>query len=181
MKKVLFALLCVFTLGVSAQEKYVDRNAIIKIESNAEVDDDVRVVNSQVAAILIPSQEQIAFQVLIKGFEFKKALMQEHFNENYMESDKYPKARFQGKIKNYKDLDIESASPKKVIISGEMEIRGIKKPFSAEAMMYMENGRLILDSEFLITLADFGISIPSVVSDKISKQFDVKVHAELSK
>lgn len=178
MKKIIAIVFsCFLAFAGMAQEKLIDRNAEIRFESNAEVDDDVRAVNNQVAAILVPSKEQVAFQVLIKSFEFKKALMQEHFNENYMESDKFPKAKFQGNIKDFSGLDFASTKRNETVISGEMEIKGIKKPFSATATIYKENGKYILDSEFKITITEFGIEIPDLVSDKVSKEFDVSVHA----
>ncbi|TXC81473.1 YceI family protein [Luteibaculum oceani] len=180
MKIIAKIILVLLVLPAIGQNKLMDRNAQIKFESNAPVDDDVRAVNKQVAAILVEESGDLAFQVLIKGFEFKKALMQEHFNENYMESDKFPKARFKGGIADFSTLSLNS-EPQNVDITGELEIKGKTKGISVSGTMAKSDDGYILDAKFPITITDFGIKIPELVADKVSKVFDVEVHAEFKK
>ncbi len=173
---VIFAL-CLPFLS-SAQDKWVDKTATIKFESNAEVDDDVRATNSQVAAIFVPDGGMLAFQLLIKGFEFRKALMQEHFNENYMESDKYPKARFRGRIEGFNLADLKDGESKKYQVSGDLEMRDISKPLQTEVTLSRKGNTVVLTSKFQVACADYNIEIPNLVADKVAKNIDVDVRAE---
>ncbi|MGB0165253.1 MAG: YceI family protein [Luteibaculum sp.] len=181
MKNLLFTIAVLFVaIQLTGQEKYLTRNGTIKFESNAEVDDDVRAINNQVAVVLVPQKAELAFQLLIKGFEFKKALMQEHFNENYMESDKFPKARFKGKIEDFGNIDFSDGKAHEVKVKGEMEIHGVTKPFSTQGSIQKKDGSYILSSHFLIPVKEYGIEIPSLVSDKIAEKIDVDVQATLN-
>lgn len=121
---------------------------------------------------------QVEVAVLIKSFNFEKALMQEHFNENYMESDKFPKAIFKGNIINYKDIHLHTEGNYLANLKGNLTIHGVTKPLEIQAEFRVRDGKVFADASFDITVADFDISIPSVVRDNIAKTVKVKLKAE---
>lgn len=118
---------------------------------------------------------------LIKGFQFEKALMQEHFNENYMESNKYPKAVFQGNLVNYEFIDPVQPGTHACHVAGELSIRDRKKQIEAPCSIEIKDGYVHVNTAFEVQVADFGISIPSVVRDKIAKTLEVKVVGQMEK
>ena len=113
----------------------------------------------------------------MKGFEFEKALMQEHFNENYVESDKFPKAVFKGAISNIGSVNFAASGKYPVTVSGQLTIHGITKPVSTMGTLVLQNNEVSANAEFNILLDDYKISIPGLMKDKISKT--VKISAAL--
>ena len=100
--KNLFTLgLILFTVALFAQDKVITKNGNINFEASVPAFEEIKAKNENVTCILNTKTGEIASLALIKGFRFKIALMEEHFNENYMESDKYPKATFKGTIINF--------------------------------------------------------------------------------
>jgi len=116
----------------------------------------------------------------MKGFEFEKALMQEHFNEKYVESDEYPKATFKGQILNFEELDLSKDGKFEVIVKGNLTIHGETKPVEAKGVIEIKGGKVIATSEFVIAVSDFNINIPSVVKDKIAKEVTISVALDYS-
>ncbi len=122
------------------------------------------------------AKKDIAFTCLVKGFLFRKELMQEHFNENYIESDKYPKASFTG---NYTgDVNMSKDGTYPVQVKGQLTLHGVTKNIETPATLAVKGNTLTGASDFKITPADFDIKIPSLVREKIAKQMDVHVLAE---
>jgi len=111
----------------------------------------------------------------MKSFLFKKALMQEHFNENYVESHKYPKAKFKGVILNYEQL-VDGIN--EVVIEGVLSVHGIDKEVTTNAVLEISKDRILLSGEFMVLVSDFKIKIPSVVINNIAKT--IKVNFELN-
>ncbi len=133
--------------------------------------------NNQVYAIMDITKKTIAFSMLMKSFVFQKELMQVHFNEDYIESDKFPKASFTGSF-------TETIDPSKngnviVHVSGTMTMHGIAKPFTATASLAINNNTIEGTSNFTINPVDFNIKIPSLVQKKIAQQIDVKIKISL--
>jgi polyisoprenoid-binding protein YceI len=117
---------------------------------------------------------QVQFSVLIKAFHFKKSLMEEHFNDDYMESSKYPKATFKGNIQDPKP-DLGKDGNYNVIITGDMTIHGVTKNVSTPGTITVKDGIATGKSTFKVTLADYKISIPKIVKDNIAETVDVTV------
>jgi len=107
--------------------------------------------------------------VLMKSFQFEKALMQEHFNENYVESSKYPKATFKGKITDTSKVNFTADGTYKVSVAGDLTMHGITKPATAPATITVKSGKVTAQTDFSVALADYGIAIPSLVADKVAK------------
>ena len=104
--------------------------------------------------------------------------MQEHFNENYMESDEFPKASFNGKIVNLNDIDFEKDGPYNANVTGDLTIHGVTKNISTEANLTVKNKKVSAKSEFVVMPKDYGIEIPNVVEEKIAKEIKVTVEIE---
>ena len=121
------------------------------------------------------------FGVLIKAFEFEKALMQEHFNENYMESDKYPKSTFVGKIDNLSEVKFEKDGVYTAKISGDLTIHGVTKKVNTTGTFTVKSGAVKGDATFMVLLEDYKIAIPAVVKDKVSKDIKVVVDVNLTR
>jgi len=106
-------------------------------------------------------------------------LMEEHFNENYMESDKFPKASFKGKITDLDKVVVTKDGVYNVTVSGDLTMHGVAKKTTAIGNITVKDGKMEANSTFNVTLADYGISIPSVVKDNISKTVEIKVSCRL--
>jgi len=160
-------------IPVSAQS-WVTRNGKITFNSKTQLED-IKAVNNQVFAAIDVPKRTIAFTLLLKNFLFEKQLMQEHFNENYVESDKYPKSQFTGTING----NIGTApGVYKVKIEGQLTLHGVTQPVTMPAELELQQGKLIGKSSFKIKPSDYKIAIPSLVKDKIASEIPVQVNAE---
>lgn len=179
MKKaaILFALLC--TTALSAQ-KLATRDGYIKFYSHAAVED-IEAENNQVSSVLDMSTGNFAFLVPIKGFVFEKALMQEHFNENYMESGQFPKATFKGSIENYESIDLNKDGTYNVTFKGTMNIHGTDKEIAEEASFVVKEGTYKLNATFNLSPEDYGVKIPASKKDNISSTLELTVKMDYAK
>jgi polyisoprenoid-binding protein YceI len=162
-------------LSAEAQTKYFTREGTVQFLSKAPMEE-IEAVNKKATSVLDTETGQMEFSVLMKAFEFEKALMQEHFNENYVESSKFPKAVFKGKIDNASEVNWNTDGTYPVKVSGQMTLHGVTKDVTADGTMKVENGKLIGMSTFLLPLKDYNIEIPKVVKDKVSEQVKVTVN-----
>jgi hypothetical protein len=158
----------------NAQDKYMTKNGHIRFYSHTPMED-IDANNNQVGSIIDVKSGEIVFNALIKSFEFSRALMQEHFNENYMESDKIPNAKFKGQVLNIKDVDVKKDGDYAVDVKGDLNVHGVIKNITVKANMQVKGGKIMGSSKFTVTAADFNISIPSVVKEKIAKEIEVTV------
>lgn len=178
MKTKFLSLLIVISLSSFAQTKMLTKTGKITFEASVPAFEEVKAKNESVTVVLNPATGEIASLALVKGFRFKVALMEEHFNENYMESDKYPKATFKGKIDNF-DVSKLTATAKDYTIKGKMEMHGKTKDITITASIKKSGDAIDIDSDFTLNTDDYGIEIPSVVSKKVSKKVAVKLDATL--
>lgn len=158
-------------------QQYSTRTGFIGFYSKTALED-IKAENNQVYGIIDAGKKNLAFAVLIKGFVFAKELMQEHFNENYAESDKYPKASFSGAYTG--DVQTDKDGIYKVIVKGNLTLHNVTKPVETPATLEVRNGHLIGQADFKLKPEDFNISIPSVVRDKIDREMAVKVRIDCS-
>lgn len=175
MKKLILTISILFTLITSAQEKKVTKNGTINFEASVPSFEPVEAKHNSVSAVLNTSTGEIASLALVKGFRFKIALMEEHFNENYAESTKYPKAIFRGKIQNF-DVSKLTSNPQKFTIKGTLEFHGKTKEISPETYISKNGDKIEIKSDFILNSDDFDIKIPSIVSKKVSKQVNTQIH-----
>jgi polyisoprenoid-binding protein YceI len=174
MKKVLLSLLVITAFQVNAQ-KYLTKSGTIDFLSKAPLET-IEGVNKSVAALVDAQTGSLDFIVQIKSFVFDRQLLQEHFNENYMESTKFPKATFKGNIENMKSINLTKDGEYDAITSGKLTIHGVTKDVKQKGKLLVKGGKIVLISNFSVLLADYNISIPGAVKDKISK--DVKVNVK---
>src|SRR5579862_4576793 len=171
MKKIIIiAILTFLTTNIFCQV-YMSRTAFIGFYSKTPLEDIVA-ENQQTYAVVDLTKKQLAFAVLLKSFEFKKELMQTHFNENYVESDKYPKASFSGSYTGEINKNGEASN---VQVSGSLTLHGVKKNIDVPATLQFIDGKLSGHATFALKPEDFNISIPSLVRDKIASQMTVEV------
>lgn len=173
--------LIVIVLLLSSQwavgQKYFSKTGKISFHSDAPLEK-IEAHNSTASTVLDATTGNIEWAVLIQGFKFDKALMQEHFNENYMESTTYPKAKFKGKIENISSVNFKKDGDYNVNVSGQLEIHGVTKPVSTTGVISVKGGALSAKSKFSVALADYEIEIPKVVADNIAKNVDINVQAD---
>jgi YceI-like domain len=167
----IISLVICFTLTGTCQN-YITKTGFIGFYSQTPLED-IKAENNQVYAILDPVNRHLAFALLLKGFIFPKELMQEHFNENYIESDKYPKATFTGICSG--DMELSKDGIYQVVIKGDLNLHGITKALETTALLEVKNGRILGSSSFKLKPEDFQIMIPRIVRDKIAKEINVKV------
>jgi polyisoprenoid-binding protein YceI len=142
--------------------------------------EDIEANNRQVNSVLDTESGDMVFKVLMKSFEFEKALMQEHFNENYVESDTYPNALFKGKVVNLEEIDFTESGKYDAILEGELTIKGITQPVKENGTFeILEEGTIHGHSVFNIRLADYEIKIPSAVVDNIAEVIEITVDIKL--
>ena len=154
-------------------QKYKSDSSHIRFYSSAPVED-IEATNSKGQSAMDLSSGAFAFAVPNNQFQFEKSLMQEHFNENYMESEKYPKSTFTGKIKDWEVLEGERT----ILAEGDLTIHGVTKKVSIPANLKIETNQLIVDSVFPIALAEYKIKIPKALFYNIADTVEVTVHFE---
>jgi polyisoprenoid-binding protein YceI len=174
MKRLIFLILFLSVAFTVNAQKFITRDGFIGFYSHTPVED-IKGDNNQVASVFDISTGELVFQVLIKSFHFDRALMEEHFNENYMESDKYPKSTFKGKISNLAEVNFSNNGTYKVKVEGDLTIHGVTNKISAEGILEVIKGGINASSKFNINPEDYKINIPGVVSDKINKNLEVTV------
>jgi polyisoprenoid-binding protein YceI len=130
-----------------------------------------------VASLLNTKTGEIAFSVPVKSFHFTRSLMEEHFNENYMETNKYPKSSFQGKFSNLASINFSKDGTYKTTVEGELTMHGVTKKISAPAVITVAGGKISASSSFKVPLADYNVAIPGVVAEKISKDVTMEITA----
>jgi len=163
----------IIVLSVNAQ-RYMTKNGYIGFFSHTPMED-IQGDNNQVAGILDSSTGEIVFQALIRSFHFDRALLEEHFNENYLESDKFPKSSFKGKITNLSTVDFSKNGTYVVTVDGDLTIHDVTNKISTKGTVEIVTGGINASSKFDIVPEDYKISIPGVVRDKISKTMEVTV------
>ena len=170
---IIIAMLSVYAIGFS-QEKMITKAGKISFEASVPSFEEVKATNTNVTFVLNPETGEIASLALMRGFHFKVALMEEHFNENYMESDRYPKAIFKGKIENF-DLKSVTDSPKDYIIKGKLELHGKAQDIMTTARIKMSASGISIVSNFAVNASDFNIAIPSLVKSKVSNKINIQI------
>jgi len=181
MKRIILiaALLAFVTLGVNAQV-FITKTGFIKFYSSTAAEN-IEGRNKTVNCAYDVKNNNLVFKVLNKSFEFEKALMQEHFNENYMESDVFPNSNFSGKVTNAKDIDFTKDGVYKVTVEGNMTIHGVTKKLSQAGTFEVKGEKLILKSKFNVKQADYGIKIPAAVAKSFNESMEVTVDISLEK
>ncbi len=178
MIKQLFYIVLFINITVSAQTKYLTKTGTINFEASMASFEEVKGINKSVTAILNADNGQFAALVFVKGFRFKNALMEEHFNENYADSDSYPKATFKGNIIDFSSNPLNPNT--KLLLNGTLTFHGKSKVINGIALKINKSQNTIsLVGEFNVLASDFDIKIPKVVKDKVSKNITISFDLNL--
>jgi polyisoprenoid-binding protein YceI len=177
MKKLMIVLMVMTAAAVQAQTMYFTKNGKITFDATSPSSPEkVEATNVKAFSKLEASTGAMEFAVLMKAFTFEKALMQEHFNENYVESDTYPKANFKGNIVNISAVDLKKDGTYPVKVKGSLTMHGETKEVQADGSLTVKNGAITAgSSRFKINLKDYKIEIPSLVKDKVAEEAEIKV------
>lgn len=175
-KTILFLIFCLTGMMAISQNKYSIKESKIMFFSKSAIED-IQAVNKSSIGLIDATKKEFVAKVPIKSFIFDKALMQEHFNENYMESDKFPDASFKGKIEGDLDISKDGSYPVKLI--GKLEIHGVTKDCTIPMKIIVKNGIASFIGEFKVKISDYGIEIPKMVTQNIAEVVDVKVDGAL--
>ena len=175
-------LLALIWLGVAAcpgtawaQAKYMTRVGYVSFFS-ASILEDIEAKNNKVSSVIDLSTGQLAFSVPVHEFQFKRTLMQEHFNENYMESEKYPKATFSGQLANPAQIAKQLATAtQNVEVEGNLTMHGVTHKVVVSGTLQLRDGQLVIFAYFNVAPADYAIDIPLLVREHIAKSVSVRV------
>lgn len=159
-------------------QRFITKTAHVFFYSEAPLET-IEAHNKQVNAALDIKTGDMVFKILMKSFIFEKALMQEHFNENYVESDKFPNATFKGKVTNLDEIDFSKAGNYPAEVKGTLTIHGESQTIQAFGEFEIGEGTINCTSKFTIKIADYNISIPGAVAGKIAEEIEITVDASM--
>ena len=181
MKKVLFAaILSFFAIANQANAQiYFTKQGKIHFYSKTKMEA-IEASNKTVNAVLDASSGKIEFGVTVKGFRFEKALMEQHFNENYMESEKFPKATFKGKIDDLSAVNFSKDGTYNLTVTGDMTIHGVTKKMTYPGQIIVKGTAVTIKSKFDVVYDDFKIEIPGVVRENFTKSMACDLEAPLT-
>lgn len=174
MKKLLLSLLVVAGLSANAQmyKNKKDGNSVYFLSKSPL--EDIEATNKNPIAVYKAETADIQFATVMTQFKFKAALMEEHFNENYVESEKYPQATFKGKVNE--KIDLTKDGENKVTVTGKMTLHGVTKDITTEGTITKKGDDLIVMSKFKVKVADYNIKVPSLYVQNIAEVVDVTVN-----
>ncbi len=175
--KNLFAIAILLCAQLAFGQKYFSKTGKISFFSEAALEK-IEAHNTSASTVIDVSTGAIEWGVLIQGFKFEKALMQDHFNENYMESAKYPKAKFKGKIDNMTSVNFAKDGQYAVNVSGQLEIHGVLKPVSMPATITVKGGAVSAKGKLTIMVADYNIEVPKLVAENIAEKVNIEIQAD---
>jgi len=179
-KSIVIMIGVMLSFSISYAQKYITKNGHIRFFSAAPLEN-IEASNYQINAALDSETGEIVFKVLIKAFEFDKALMQEHFNENYMESDKYPNSLFKGKVSNLETIGFGKEGEYTAILKGDLTIHGETHEVEVSGVFEISGDNIKAKAVFTVLLEDYNIKIPKAVTENIAKEIEITVNAELKK
>lgn len=180
MQKLLLPFLLLAVTIAFGQSKYMTKSGSMSFEASQPSFEPIEATHSAVSALLNADTGELAVLALVRGFRFPLALMEEHFNENYIESHQYPKTSFKGSILKF-DSNALSNQPRTVQLTGELSMHGVTKLISVSATITKSDEQITLTSSFSVKTSDFGIKIPSLVRKQIDENVQVEVSLPLQR
>lgn len=164
-------ILTILSVATAHAQKFSIESGLITFFSDATLED-IKADNKKAASLFNAATSDIAFSVPINEFQFDKSLMQEHFNEKYMETDKYPKASFQGKLAGF-SLGASGSQP--VTATGKLTIHGVTRDVTIPGSFEMKKGKPVMQAKFTVKLADYNVTIPQLMWQNIAEEVEVTV------
>lgn len=173
MKKILFILLLTLSFS-SFSQKYFTRTGNTNFKASVAVFEPIEATNNSTSVLLNTETGALVAQLFMTAFQFRVALMQEHFNENYMDSYKYPKATFKGELSNFNLITVNKKDEH--TLTGILTVKGITKEIKTKAILKKENNQLFVKAKFIVSAKDFKIDIPAIVKKKIAQNIEVSIN-----
>lgn len=180
MKNAIIAAAALLIAATAAGQKYYTKSGQISFDATSPSSPEkVEGVNRSATCVIDSKSGNMQLAVLMKGFAFERALMEEHFNENYVESTKFPKAEFKGEIKDIEKVDFTKDGTYTVKVKGKLTMHGESNDVETEAKIVVQGGKIKATADFVVKLADYKVSIPGLVADKVSKTAKISVVCSL--
>lgn len=177
MKHIFFlAFTIIVATALNAQKILSTKTGSISFFSSATLED-IEAKNSEVESKLLTTNGQVVFSLLIKGFRFDNQMMEDHFNENYLESAKFPKSTFKGFITNIKEIDFSKDGTYPAKVSGDLTLHGVTKKITTNGTIAVKNGKAAAKSKFNIKLKDYGIG-GTMIGSKIAENISITVDCQ---
>lgn len=176
MKKIIVLLILIIgALSVLEAQKYITKQGEIEIFSQTSLFT-IEAKNQKVASILNSENGEVVASTLVRSFKFKEALVEEHFNENYMESHNYPKSVFKGSITNFVDIDLKNDGEYSITIEGSLTMHGETNPIKSNGTLQVKDGKISAFTEFVVSLAAYKIKVEEKYKDRIKDEIKLMVH-----
>jgi hypothetical protein len=171
MKQILLLFLIIPLAPTTYAQKYNLDKSLVTFFS-AAVLEDIKAENTKTISLFNAGTGEIAFVVPIDEFQFNKSLMHDHFNEKYMETERYPQGRFVGRITNYNNQDVNE---QQVVANGKLTIHGVTHDVEIPGTLVKTASQVIMKSKFIVKLADYNIKIPSILWQNIAEQVTITI------
>jgi len=179
MKKIIILAMCFLVGNIGFSQKMMTRAGEVRFEASMPAFEEIAGTNSTVSCIFDETTGDFVALVLVKAFKFKSPLMEEHFNENYMESTKFPKATFKGKLLNFDGKKLSSAKSS-YDLEGDLTIHGVTKKVKTKISLALNAGKINATSLILVKPQDYNIEIPNLVKGKIAENAKVTINFVLA-
>lgn len=180
MKRLVLISAALFFTGFVSAQKYSSRTGNVTFEASVPLFEDIYAKDDNNIVVLNSDNGEIASVSAVTNFHFKTKLMEEHFNESYAESAKYPKTTFKGKLLNFDKTKL-TASPQKFTLQGTLNFHGVDKPVSSIASVYTKDGKIYVQGKFVARPVDFNVTIPKMVTKKVAENVNVEYNYILVK
>jgi YceI-like domain len=180
MKRLAFIIPLFFlSLTPAVAQKAYTKNGLISFFSSTKMED-IKADNNQVLCVLNTQNGDLQFSLLNKGFHFAKALMEEHFNENYIESSKFPKSTFKGTVADIGKVNFNKDGAYTVTVKGDLTMHGVTKNITLPGTITVKGAKVNAASKFMVKLADYKIAVPGAVKNNISESIEITVNCNLN-
>jgi polyisoprenoid-binding protein YceI len=180
MKKLVLLIVSLLFTNLVFAQKYLSKTGKVTFEASVPLFEDVFAQDDNNVGVINADTGDFASVSVVKNFHFKTKLMEEHFNESYAETGKYPKTTFTGKIVNF-DKNKLSASPQKYTVQGTLNFHGVDKAVTSAAAIYSKDGKIYMQGNFVAKAADYKVTIPKMVMKKVAESVNVQYNYILSK
>ena len=179
-KTILFAALIAGISPFVSAQRYFTKSGTISFDATAPGSpEDIKADNRTVTCVIDASTGAIQFKAPMKAFTFERALMQEHFNENYVESNKYPEAKFAGSISNITAIDFTKDGSYPATVKGKLNMHGVEQSVETTGKVNVSKGKITATASFSVLLSDYKVDVPTLVGDKVSKTAKITVNCGL--
>lgn len=173
MKKLVLLSVLLLSAGYASAQKYSSKTGKLSFEASVPLFEDIYAKDDNNVVVLNADTGEMASVSSVKNFHFKTKLMEEHFNESYAETAKYPKTTFKGKVVNFDKTKL-SASPQKYMVQGTLNFHGVDKAISSTATIYAKDGKIYMQGGFVAKPADYKVTIPKMVTKKVAENVNVE-------